>query len=100
MKDKYKALFDAIEKEFGGPAACDKCMNFEYFVKDPKTKEKYSKCKHYDHLPTPKNASRCYYYSNKDPRIRENMARIAREGEELERKMRPTWEEMHRPFTI
>lgn len=99
-KSKGRAVIEALEKEFGGPAACKNCMNFERWIEDTKTKKKYTKCKHYDHLPNPEEARRCYYYAHKDERIRNNIAKMIEEGEELERKMRPTLEDLNKIFTI
>ena len=97
---KAEEIFKELENEFGGPAECKNCMNFERWIKDPLGKKKYTKCKHYSHLPDPEDARRCYYYAHKDERIRKNVAKVIEEGEELERKMKPTWEDMNRPFTI
>jgi hypothetical protein len=97
---KTEKLINALEEKFGGPAECKNCINFERWIKDTKTDKKYAKCKHYDHLPNPEEAYRCYYYAHKDERIRKNVARVIEEGEELERKMRPSWEDMNRPFDI
>jgi hypothetical protein len=97
---KTEKVISELEKEFGGPAECKNCLNFERWIEDIKTKKKYTKCKHYDHLPNPEEAYRCYYYANKDERIRKNVAKMIEKGEELERKLKPTWEEMNRPFTI
>ena len=100
IESKAEKVFKELEAEFGGPAACKNCMNFERWIEDPKTNKKYTKCKHYDHLPNPEEASRCYYYAHKDERIRKNVADVIHRGEELERSMRPTWEDLNRPFTI
>lgn len=98
--DKAQKVIKALEAEFGGVPTCKNCLNFERWIKDPKTGKKYSKCKHYDYLPNPDGAYRCYYFANKSQRIRDNIARMIEEGEEMERRCRPTWADMNRPFTI
>jgi hypothetical protein len=98
---RAKAAIDAIEAEFGGVPECKNCLNFERIIKDPVTKEEYVKCKSpFTHLSLKKDAYRCYYFNHKEQRIRDNIAKMIERGEELERKMRPTWEDLNRPFTI
>jgi hypothetical protein len=104
MKDSSTRANNAIaelEKQFGGVPECKNCLNFERIIKDPITKEEYVKCKSpFNHLSPKKDAYRCYYFNHKSQLIRDNIAEMIERGEELERKMRPTWEDMNRPFTI
>ena len=101
MKSKAQQAIEEYEKEFGGVPECKNCLNFERIIKDPVTKIEYVKCKSpFNHLSPRSEAYRCYYFSNKSEHIRNNIAKMIERGEELERKMRPTWEDMNRPFTI
>lgn len=98
---RVKKIIDEMEREFGDVPACKNCINFERVIKDPVTKKEYVKCKSpFSHLPPIEDAYRCYYFSHKSQRVRDNIAKMIEDGEELQRKMRPTWEELNRPFTI
>lgn len=98
---KAVKVINSIEKEFGGVPKCEDCLNFERIIKDHVTEEEYVKCKSpFNHLSPKKDAYRCYYFSNKSKRIRDNIAKMIEKGEKLERDLRPTWEELNRPFTI
>ena len=101
IESKAEKVFKELEAEFGGVPKCENCLNFERIIKDPVTNEEYIKCKApFSHLSPRKEAYRCYYYAHKDERIRKNVSDMIKRGIELERSMRPTWEELNRPFTI
>lgn len=100
-QSKAETIFKELEEEFGGVPECKNCLNFERIIKDPVTKVEYVKCKSpFNHLSPKSEAYRCYYFTNKSKRIRDNIAKMIERGEELERSMRPTFEDLNKTFDI